>query len=130
MACVLLDISKGLGSISLFVILFIGANGLGDGCLFVCYHFDWRWLLAGFLIFFSIVFDGSRGGFVVVFFAFHFSIRFDGSEVVVGGGWLRHCWPHHAPQLRQAVARKNSPAENVELFTIVFNCKIRSTNND
>ena len=54
--CVLLDISKGRflagpGPICLFVILFIGANGLGDGCLFVCYHFDWGWLLAGFLFF-------------------------------------------------------------------------------
>ena len=46
-------------------------------------------------------------------------------EVVRGGWMLRRCWPHHAPQLRQAVARKNSPAENVELFTLVFDCKIK-----
>ena len=96
--------------------------------------------------------DGSRGGFVVVFFSFVFSIKLDGSGGLFfcsifsfflfsirfdgsGGGWGRlvaavPCWPHHAPQLRQAVARKNPPAENVELFTTVFNCKIRSTNND
>ena len=73
----------GPGPICLFVILFIGANGLGDGCLFVCYHFDWGWLLAGFFYYSLIVFDGSRGGFVVVFFSFHF---FD--QVRWIGRWL------------------------------------------
>ena len=73
----------GPGPICLFVILFIGANGLEDGCLFVCYHFDWGWLLA---VFFSIVLDGSGGGFVVVVFSFHF---FDQVRWIGGGCWGR-----------------------------------------
>ena len=61
----------GLRPIYLFVILSIGANGLGYGCLFV---FIISIGVAGvfFLIIFPILFDGLRGGFVVVFFSFHF----------------------------------------------------------
>ena len=69
-----------LRPICLFVILFIGANGLGDGCLFVCFYFDWGKLLAVFFIISFIVFDGSRGGFVVFFLSFFRS------------GWMDRGW--------------------------------------